>query len=88
MCRGTRLPVVFGAVRAAANSCWVVVGRQEQTRVYAAIVGGVGLGRWQYTPGIRLPRGLVDARAKAHDHWASWWWFTQAETSGCQVVGR
>jgi len=30
--------------------------------------------------------GLMDARAGAHDRWASWWRFTQAGTHGRRVV--
>jgi len=86
MCRGTRLPVVFGAVWTVANSCRVVVGRREHTRVYAAIRGGVGSGRWPYALGIRLPRGSDGCASRSLDHWASWWRFTQAETRGHQVV--
>jgi len=48
---------VFAAVWAVANGCRVVVGRREHTQVYAAVGGGVGLGRWPYALGIRLPRG-------------------------------
>ena len=89
MCESTRLPVVYGAVRAVANNCQVVLGHREYTRVYTAVGGGVGSGRWLYTPGIRPPRGLVDARTRAHHRWVSWWWFTQAETHGrLLVVGR
>jgi len=54
--------------------------------MFAAIGGGVGLGRWPYALGIQAPGGLVDLRAEAHDHWASWWRFTQAETHGRRVV--
>ena len=54
--------------------------------MYAAVGGGVDLGRWPYAPGIRPPGGLVDVRAEAHDHWASWWRLTQAETHGRRVV--
>jgi len=86
MCQGTRLPVVYGAVRAVANNCQVVLGRQEDTWVYMAVGGGVGAGRWSYPPGIRPPRGLVDAQAGAHDRWASWWQFTQAETHSHRLV--
>jgi len=57
MCQGTRLPVVFVAVWAVANSCQVVVGRREHLRVYIAVGGGVGSGHWPYAPGIRPPRG-------------------------------
>ena len=57
MYRGTRLPVLFGAVWAVVNSCRVVVGRREHTRVYEAVWGGVGSGRWRYTLGIHAPGG-------------------------------
>jgi len=62
------------------------VGRREYTQVYTAVGVGVGSGRWSYTPGIRPLRGLADVRAGAHDQWASWWQFTQAETRGRRVV--
>ena len=86
MCRGTRLLEVFGAVWAVANSCQVVVGRWMHTRVCAAVAAGVSLGCWPYVLGIQPPGGLVDMQAKGHDHWASWWRFSQAETRSRWVV--
>ena len=86
MCQGTRLPVVYGVVMAVANNYQVVLGHREYMQVYTAIGGGVGSGLWSYTPGIRPLRGLVDAQAGAHNRWASWWRFTQAETHSRRLV--
>ena len=69
-----------------ANNCQVVLGHREYTQVNTAVGGGVGSGCLSYTQRIRPPRVLVDARARAHDRWASWWRFMQAETHGRQLV--
>jgi len=86
MCRGTRLPMVFGAVWAVANSCRVVGAVGSICRCMQpsgeGLIWVVGRMRRAYN---RLG-DLVDARAEAHDHWASWWRFTQAETGGRRVV--
>jgi len=86
MCWGTRLLMVYWAVRAVANNCQVVLRHREYTQVYTAVGGGVGSGRLSYTPRIRPPRVLVDAGAGAYDRWASWWRFMQAKTHGRRLV--